>query len=293
MVWEAAAIAGASQLVGGLLGKGKKVQQNFKEERQNLKNIVRGAREAGFNPLTVLRSTGGQPTANAIQSPLGARAALGEAIKTFGGTYAQDAIQRATEDRAQEDWKERFDYAQAARNVPKVSAKSGESQKLADEAAGRLPQGFGERTFVDGSGRFPRVNPHGIRPEEAMIGSGPYRDRYVISTELGYFLTPKGLAPSAITEETIGDLATEIVQLFGLGSGALKDKGYEQVHWNPETGEVTGLKPNVRPHTILPTRPTPVVPNDPKFARSIGGFEGGTPQFLPYNAWHPALRTQR
>lgn len=110
MVWQAAAIGAGSQLLGGLLQKPKKLQQNFKEERQNLRNIVRGAQEAGFNPLTVLRATGGQPTANAIQSPLGARAALGEAIKTFGGTYAQDAIQRATEDRAQEDWKERYDY---------------------------------------------------------------------------------------------------------------------------------------------------------------------------------------
>jgi len=287
-----AAISGGSQLLGGLLSKPKKLQQNFKEERQNLKNIVRGAREAGFNPLTVLRATGGQSTANAIQSPLGSRAAVGEAIKTFGGTYAQDAIQRATEDRAQEDWKERFDYAQAARDVPKLSPKAGETQKFADEAAGNLPQGFGERTFQDGSGRFPRVNPHGIRPEEAMIGSGPYRDRYVISTELGYFLTPKGLAPSAVTEETIGDLATEIISLVGLGAGALKDKGYEQVHWNPDTGEVTGKQPNLRPHSMLPTRPTPVVPNDPTFFGKVGRQLEATPQFLPYNAWNPILKNR-
>ena len=288
MPWQAAAIAGGAQLLGGLLSKPKKVQQNFREERQNLKNIVQGAREAGFNPLTVLRATGGQPTANAIQSPLGARAAVGEAIKTFGGTYAQDAIQRATEERAQDDWKERFDYAQAARNVPQLSAKTGENQRLADEAAGRVPQGFGERTFQDGSGRFPRVNPHGIRPEEAMIGSGPYKDRYVISTTLGYFLTPKGMAPSAITEETIGDLATEIVSLSSLGGGALKEKGFEQVHWNSDTGEVTGVKPQ----GAMRTQSTPVVPRDPAFLGKVGRQLEPTAPFLPYNAWHPALRLQ-
>ena len=115
MVWQAAAIAGGSQLLGGLLQKPKKVQWDFQErerlENERFKWLVKGAQKAGFNPLTVLRSSGGQ-MANVTprQSPLGARAALGEAIKTFGGTYAQDAIQRATEDRAQEDWKERYDY---------------------------------------------------------------------------------------------------------------------------------------------------------------------------------------
>ena len=110
-----ALIAGGTTLLGGLLGRGKKPEQNFQEqqrlEEDRFKWLVTGAKRAGFNPLTVLRSTGGQMgQMQSIQSPLGSRAALGEAIKTFGGTYAQDAIQRATEERAQDDWKERYDY---------------------------------------------------------------------------------------------------------------------------------------------------------------------------------------
>ena len=105
-----ALISGGTKLLGGILGKGKKPQQNFREERQNLRNIVRGAKEAGFNPLTVLKATGGQPTANNIVSPLGIRAALGEAIETFGGTYAQNAMEIERENRAQEAWKDRYDY---------------------------------------------------------------------------------------------------------------------------------------------------------------------------------------
>ena len=119
-----------------------------------------------------------------------------------------------------------------------------------------------------------------------MIGSGPYRDRYVIGTELGYFLTPKGMAPSAITEETIGDLATEIVSLSSLGMGALKDKGYEQVHWNPETGEVTGIKPQ----GAMRTQSTPVVPNDPTFFGKVGRQLEPTAPFLPFNAWSPKIQ---
>ena len=109
-VTTAALISGGSKLLGGILSKPKKLQQNFREERQNLKNIVRGAKEAGFNPLTVLKATGGQPTANAIVSPLGMRAALGEAIEQFGATYATDAMDREREKRAQEAWKDRYDY---------------------------------------------------------------------------------------------------------------------------------------------------------------------------------------
>ena len=123
-----------------------------------------------------------------------------------------------------------------------------------------------------------------------MVGSGPYRDRYVIATTLGYYLTPEGMAPSAITEETIGDLATEIVSLSSLGGGALKEKGFERVHWNPETGEVTGKAPDVRPHSMLPTRPTPDVPRDPTFFGKVGPQLEPTAQFVPYNAWSPALK---
>jgi len=143
-ITSAALIGGGSQLLGGLLGKGKKVQWDFKEkkrmENERFGWLVEGAKRAGFNPLTVLRSTGGQSgNYQTTQSPLGARAAVGEAIKTFGGTYAQDAIQRATEERAQDDWKERWDY-QIANPMPPLRAASRKTETT-EKNDGFLKQG--------------------------------------------------------------------------------------------------------------------------------------------------------
>jgi len=202
MVWQAAAAAAAGQLVGGLLQKPKKLQQNFREERQNLKNIVRGAREAGFNPLTVLRSTGGQPTANAIQSPLGARAAIGEAIKTFGGTYAQDAIARATEDRAQEDWKDRWDY-QIANPLPPLRQNTGGS--ATSEKTGTF-----DTARDDYIGQI--ANPTGARPEEIQIpmDNEKYGGRYVIRLGQSHYMMPYGWVPTEGVEAYLGSGIGEI-----------------------------------------------------------------------------------
>lgn len=143
-MWQAAAIAGGSQLLGGLLSKGKKPQWDFQEkermENERFKWLVKGAKNAGFNPLTVLRATGGQSgNYQTTDSPLGSRAAVGEAIKTFGGTYAQDAIQRATEERAQDDWKERYDY-QIANPMPPLRAAAATTEKTSEET-GFLKEG--------------------------------------------------------------------------------------------------------------------------------------------------------
>jgi len=157
----AALIQGGSSLVGGLLGKDKgpslrKQRNNMKKiEEDRYKWLVKGAQRAGFNPLTVLRSTGGQmaPQLN-FDSPLSARAVLGEAIKTFGGTYAQDAIQRATEDRAQEDWKERYDYQ---RQNPILSSMPAQTAKAAtnDAETGFLTEG---QTLRTGGAEYPALD---------------------------------------------------------------------------------------------------------------------------------------
>ena len=240
MSWEAAAIAGGSQLLGGILGKGKKLQQNFREERQNLKNIVRGAREAGFNPLTVLRATGGQPTANAIQSPLGARAAVGEAIKTFGGTYAQDAIQRATEDRAQEDWKDRWDY-QIANPLPPLRQNTGGGSKP-------------EKTGAFDTARDDYVgqiqNPTGARPEEIQIpmSNEKYGGRYVIRLGQSHYMMPYGWVPSEGVEAYLGSGVGEI---HGLQS--LIDLG-EKVRVTKQGHVLTFPKTPKTPVTTTPNR---------------------------------------
>lgn len=146
MPWEAAAISAGSKLLGGLLGgdKGPSLRQqrnNMKKtEHQRFKWLVKGAQNAGFNPLSVLRATGGAMAPQLTpQTPLNARAILGEAIADFGGTFAQDAIQRATEERAQEDWKERFDYGkknavQPLRTGSSSSGKSGKSYQNKTQA---------------------------------------------------------------------------------------------------------------------------------------------------------------
>ncbi|AYP28879.1 MAG: hypothetical protein [Microviridae sp.] len=76
----------ASSLLGGLFGKKNKTSQSV-----DLKKLVSDAQQAGFNPLTVLQSTGGtgwgsQVTANDF-NPLAAAAA--GAAQGFGDYWAQ------------------------------------------------------------------------------------------------------------------------------------------------------------------------------------------------------------
>lgn len=91
--WIPAAIMGGSTLASGLLGKKQKTQWDFEERRYLEKNrfkwLVRGAKRAGFNPLTVLGATGGQmgggPTSTS--SPMGMRVALADALKSAAYAY--------------------------------------------------------------------------------------------------------------------------------------------------------------------------------------------------------------
>jgi len=231
MVWQAAAAAAGAELVGGLLQKPKKLQQNFREERQNLRNIVRGAQEAGFNPLTVLRATGGQPTANAIQSPLGARAAIGEAIKTFGGTYAQDAIARASEDRAQEDWKERWDY-QIENPLPPLRANTGGG--ASDKKTGTF-----DTARDDYIGKI--ENPMGARPEEIQIplSNEKYGGRYVLRIGQAHYMMPYGWVPTEAVETNLGSGLGEIHGIQSLMDLGEKVRVTRQGHilTNPKTPE--------------------------------------------------------
>jgi len=289
-----AAISGGTKLLGGLLGRDKgpslrKQRNNMKiTERQRYKWLVEGAQNAGFNPLSVLRATGGAMAPQlTTQTPLSARAILGEAIADFGGTFAQDAIQRATEQRENEEWRSRYDYAQATEAVPKLSANTKETAKRLEDAEA----GIGERQFSGATGNFPQVDPYSSLPENLRVGSGPYQDRFVIAVDGGYYLTPKGMSPSGVTEETIGSLASELAQLAQLGKEAVNERGFERVHWNPTSGEVTGIAPKGKgPAQDYPGR-TPKIPQDNKFQRQVGGmWDGSQPAFHPYNTWNPAIR---
>jgi len=150
--WAPAAISAVGKLAGGLFGDSG---PSFSDQRKHTKRMELarygwlrdGALKAGFNPLTVLRSTGGQMMQpQNMGSPLSTRAAIGEALETFAGTYAQDAIQQATEDRAQDHWKERYDYQREnpMSPVPATAATGKTSRVETSEPVetGSLAQGF-------------------------------------------------------------------------------------------------------------------------------------------------------
>jgi len=233
-VTAAALIGGGSQLLGGLLGKGKKPQFNFREKRrmeeERFKWLVKGARNAGFNPLTVLRSTGGgQGNMATTTSPLGSRAAVGEAIKTFGGTYAQDAIQRATEERAQEDWKERWDY-QIENPLQPVRKNTGGTST--EEKTGTF-----DTARDDYIGQI--ANPMGARPEEIQIplDNEKYGGRYVLRIGQAHYMMPYGWVPTEGVEANLGSGLGEIHGIQSLINLGQKVRVTREGHIlvNPET----------------------------------------------------------
>jgi len=226
-VTAAALISGGSQLLGGVLGKGKKPQWDFKEkermENERFKWLVKGAKNAGFNPLTVLRSTGGQSgNYQTTQSPLGARAAVGEAIKTFGGTYAQDAIQRATEERAQDDWKDRWDY-QIENPLPPLQQSTGSGAK--DQKTGTF-----DTARDDYVGKI--TNPTGARPEDIQIPleNKKYGGRYVLRIKDQHYMMPYGWVPTEAVEANLGSGLGEIHGLQSLMDLGEKVRVTQQGH---------------------------------------------------------------
>lgn len=193
-------IAGASSLLGGVFGRSKQpgIKKQYRLGRENTelleknkyKWIVEGARKAGFNPLTALRATGGNlTTAPQPQSPLSSRSYIGEAIKTFGGTYAQDAIQRATEARQNEEWQRRYDY-QRENPVPVLSPRTKDVQKTEQMNN--------------------RINVGGDRASDYLITDGSLAGRYVLPVGEGFRLAPRGWVPAGLTEDLFAGLASEV-----------------------------------------------------------------------------------
>jgi len=208
-------IAGASSLLGGVFGRSKQpgIKKQYRLGRENTelleknkyKWIVEGARKAGFNPLTALRATGGNiTTAPQPQSPLSSRSYIGEAIKTFGGTYAQDAIQRATEARQNEEWQRRYDY-QRENPVPLLSTRPQASKDADREKVSGIPENAGAM--------FPALD-HRIQVRlptddgvETVYLHKHIADRFGI--EEGHMLT-------------VGDMSEMVGEIAGEGSAALQ-----------------------------------------------------------------------
>ena len=206
----AALIQGGTALLGGMFkDKGpslKKQHRLGRESQQKLARdlpqyIVAGAQKAGFNPLTMLRATGGSvgsPTQANI-SPLGQRSAIGDAIAQFGATYAQDAIQRETEQRQNEEWTRRYDYDLANRPVSPVSPTAATDPQNAiskrDDFVGVVPNIFGSSS-----------EDFQIPPDS----DSPYAGRYVIRVKEDNLLMPEGWVPVDGVSGALGEIAGEV-----------------------------------------------------------------------------------
>jgi len=207
--WAPAAIGAVGKLAGGLFGDSG---PSFSDQRKHTKRMELarygwlrdGALKAGFNPLTVLRATGGQMMQpQNMGSPLSTRAAIGEALETFAGTYAQDAIQRATEERAQEDWKDRYDYQRENPIVSPVSPTAAKNQET------DKPTEIEQRQ--DYIGAVPNI--FGSRPEDFQIpidSDSPYAGQYVLPVGKDKVLMPKGWIPTEGVEGMFGELTGEV-----------------------------------------------------------------------------------
>jgi len=278
-----ALIGAGSKLLGGILGRGYtpsakrqyRDQRRFMEqvEKNKYRWIVGGAQAAGFNPLTALRAGGGNmssPGGIIPQSPLSARSALGEAISTFGATYAQDAIQRASEERQQEAWKERYDYRRDEQGVPPLSAapSSGQAKLENNDQEMAAAAQVGERLSRPPSGAFPQVDPFSERPADMRIGSGPNRDRFVIPFDGKFYMTPKGMGPHEGVESMIGDIIGNGASILQVGKD-LADRGFDQVTWNPDTMEVVEKRPKGASKTRQRSTPRPPRVVYPQFSYGV------------------------
>jgi len=193
----AALIQGGTALLGGMLqDKGPSLKRQHSLARLSQQklardlpaHIVAGAQNAGFNPLTLLRSTGGSvgTATQANISPLGQRSAIGDAIAQFGATYAQDAIQKETEQRQNEEWTRRYDYDLA--NRPKVSPVSQIATPSTDN----------------------KIKIGGDRASDYRIETGDLAGRYVLPIGGQYKLAPQGWVPAGLTEDLFAGLASEV-----------------------------------------------------------------------------------
>ncbi|AXL15632.1 hypothetical protein [Microviridae sp.] len=305
-MWEAAAISAGSTLLGGLFGDdGPSIDEQMAAQRKQaergyrnrLQKIPRYAKRFGFNPLTLLRTGGGStqmPSLPASQSPLSARAALGEAIKVFGGTYAQDAIQQASEQRQNEEWTRRYEYARQGTTPANVSGVSTASRN----APSLVPQ----ETRFQGAGNFPTVDPYSTRPEDARVMSGPLRDRYILAFDGKYYATPAGVSPQALYEELVGSAIGETTSVTAILKdmvGGPEAAGLDRVYWNRDTGEVTTRRP--KSSLGKRNRPTPVMPSEAYGPAGPGDYymrrynkssppsplKGGGMPDLPYDPYSP------
>lgn len=211
-------IAGAvSGIAGGLFGRRKqKTEWDFKErkrlEESRFRWLAQGARNAGFNPLTVLQATGGAMagvTPTVTESPLAVRNILAGAAASGLSAYLNyDPIEDETA-------KERLEGLKIANQLGR--------QQLGGPVSARAGSDGSIPTIADLSPHG-RVDPHSTRPEDARIKQGPYANQYLWKNTAGdYLILPPGFTPAAMQEEMAGDLVGQGITLtdWVLGNGGM------------------------------------------------------------------------
>lgn len=231
-------IQGATSLLGGLFNRGPKISTQLHAaqlmEERRYKWLVQGAKNAGFNPLTVLGATGGQQ-APAPQAPISRSAVIGNAIAKAAEAY--DPIRREREQLENELLREQVADIKATRKKVGVEGLRTTSSptKVYD------PQSDNMYTVDPAQTTLPVVDPGNSRPELSRVNRGSMKGRYVIGVNGKYYVTPPGMSPTALNEEILGSVGGE---LTGLLSTIITSANRVYVN---DKGEFVPFKPKGRP----------------------------------------------
>jgi len=276
-----AAIAGGTQLLGGLLQKKPKIQYDYEEKRKQYSELRRAAEKGGFNPLTVLRAGGGGSLQGNIMTPLNP---LGDAIANAGATFAANynpmqhesqVLDNELRRQQIESLKGQNARASTVSPVRTASApiKTGSTADSwnPDDLTFREPTAFQDQT----KSANPTVDPSSVRPEDARVKWGPLKGRYIIKYAGDHYALPSA-TPQAVYEETLGSLAGE----FTGGTNALDAlTGKNKVYVDANGG--VSKSPPVRPfgQNILSRDKSNRTNNNPDpFLDQGNGFSSTRPQ---------------
>jgi len=255
----AAAISGGTTLLGGLLGrrKQKPFAQQLDEKRQHEEQrytwLRDGAKNAGFNPLTVLgaagHTAGNMPVDT--ETPLGWKAALGDAIRAGGQAFSEYDPIREESLQLDNELKKRqitsFDNERSRQG----SAGSGLAQKVQPLSVETDPDtGFQVKDNVVDLGsddlRKWRLGPKSLWPNQYVVRG--------IKDPTAAYVFPNTWSPAEPTEGLLGDIPSEIRSigdLLNLGADELKGLGVERVQYKRDTGEVLPMYDPMAPENAI------------------------------------------
>lgn len=252
-----AASAGTSILSGvkGLFGGGssptKQMKTQLSYDRQKYLAMSEGARNAGFNPLTVLQAGGANTgfTASAGGAPpLASAEILSDGLRDLNDELSGENERRRIANQLEQDLaKVKLDTMRAALAGPSAA-----------DAVGLGPSTFGRRaaTVVQSNVRTtgaenatdPRLSHSVVLPDGKSGGVGLPDSRLDRGTgsfvEGSYFQSRPGWSPASVIEEEYGDVGSALY-----GFGKLGADIYHNVFVRPNPDEEKHPKrPSVEPY---------------------------------------------